>query len=103
MTAATVSQLPEPDRKPKKKAAAAAREAEADDGFAVVEQCGVTLRIPVGGKMPVKAYIAFRDGDEIGGSELLLGPKQWQQLMDADPTLDDMNEIGAKLQALLGN
>jgi hypothetical protein len=89
------------DQKPKKKAAA--REAEADDGFVTVEQCGVSLRIPVGGKMPLKAYLAFRDGDETGGIELLLGPEQWEELLAKDPTLDDMNQIGLKIQEFWGN
>lgn len=84
-------------------ASATAREAEAEDGFLTIEQCGVTLRVPVGGKMPIKAFMRFRAGDELGGTEILLGPKQWQALMDNDPTVDDMNEIGTKLQELQGN
>lgn len=101
MTAANVSQMPAP--KSKKKASVEAREAEAGDGYVTVEQCGVTLRIPVGGRMPLKAYMAFRDGDETKGTELLLGPEQWEALLAQNPTLDDMNEIGRKLEESSGN
>lgn len=96
-----VSQLPAP--KPKKKASVEAREAEADDGYVTVEQCGVTLRIPVGGKVPYKARRAFLRGDNDLGNELLFGTEQWEALMDKNPTVDDMNEIGTKLEEALGN
>jgi hypothetical protein len=56
---AAVSRLPEP--KPKKKAAtpAAARKAEAGDGYVTVEQCGMELRIPVGDNVPFAATLRF--------------------------------------------
>lgn len=88
------------DRKPKK--SAEARQAEAD-GFVTIEQCGVTLKVPVAGKVPLAAYIAFKKGDELGGTELLLGEKQWDAFMAKNPTVDDFAEIGEKLTDLMGN
>lgn len=81
----------------------AAREAEADDGFVTIEQCGVTLKIPVGGKVPYLAKRAFLDGDEDLGTELLLGEEQWAALMAKNPTIDEMNELGPKLEEASGN
>lgn len=86
---------------PKKKSAKA-REAEAD-GFAVIEQNGVELRIPLGENVPLTAYRAFRDGDEMLGTERLLGDEQWSAFMATDPTVGDFAEIGKKLNDLLGN
>lgn len=86
----------------KKKKSAAARQAEAD-GFIDIEQCGVSLRIPIAGKVPLKAYMAFRNEDEIAGTEALLGEEQWAAFMAANPTVDDFAEIGQKLNELLGN
>lgn len=112
MTAAKVSRIPAnapkpQDRKPRtapaQKAAAKALEAEAVDGYVTVEQCGVTLRIPIAGKVPLAAYIAFDKGDELGGTELLLGPEQWKAFLEKDPTLDDFAEVGKQLEALTGN
>lgn len=105
MTAANVSPIvPEPPPKSaKKKASVAAREAEAGDEYVTVEQCGVELKIPINGKVPLAAYIAFTKGDEIGGTELLLGPEQWATFMEKSPTLDDFNAIGDQLQELSGN
>lgn len=98
---------PEPqDHKPKKKRAAAreaAREAEAGDGFVTIEQCGVTLRIPVGGKIPYAAIRRFREGDNLGGTEVLLGEEQCKALEDAGATMDDFDAIGAKLLESVGN
>ncbi|MGE2714194.1 adenylosuccinate synthase [Mycolicibacterium litorale] len=90
-------------RKPAKRASVAAREAEAGDGFVTIEHVGVTLRIPVGGKMPYLAALAFKRGENDRGNELLLGEKQWAALMEKNPTVDEMNEIAAKVQEALGN
>jgi hypothetical protein len=92
---------PQPKDRPKKKSADA-RKAEAD-GFIDIEQCGVPLRIPLGEKVPLAAYMAFKDGDEMRGTELLLGQEQWQAFMDANPTVGDFAEIGEKLTEVLGN
>lgn len=90
--------------KPRKRASAAvAREAEVDEGVVIIEQCGVTLRIPTGGKVPYRAVRAFLRGDEDLGTELLLGEEQWAALMAKNPTVDDMNEIGTKLEEASGN
>ena len=86
-----------------RKVAAAAREAEADDGFVNLEQCGVKLRIPVGKKVPVAAIDAFRDGDNYEGTKQMLGAKQWQALSDAGMNGDDLDELGAKLSEATGN
>lgn len=99
MTAAAVSHI----AKPTKKASVAAREAEAEDGYVTVEQCGVELRFPVAGKIPLKAFIAFNEGDNIGGTKLLLGEEQWAAFLEKDPTLDDFEAIGNKLQEGSGN
>ena len=53
--------------------------------------------------MPVAAYLAFKNGDEFGGTEALLGPDQWAAFLATNPTIDDLNEIGAKLTELVGN
>lgn len=118
MTAAAESNVsripanaPEPqDRKQKKTPAEKAVsktfkavQAEAEDGYVTVEQCGVELRIPIAGKVPLAAYVAFSKGDELGGTELLLGKEQWEAFLEKDPTLDDFAEVGKQLEALTGN
>lgn len=91
------------DHNPKKSAAARKAEAAADDGYVTVEQCGVKLRIPIGGETPLEAAIAFADGDDFAGTRLLLGEKQWQAFLAKKPTVTDYNEIGTKLQEATGN
>jgi hypothetical protein len=107
VTASNVARLPapepKPERKPKKKPSVAAREAEADDGYVTVEQCGVKLKFPVGGKISLKAFIAFSEGDNIKGTQLLLGPEQWNAFLEKDPTLEDFEAIGNQLQESAGN
>lgn len=98
MTAA-VSRIP----KPKKKASVAAQEAEADDGFVTVEHCGVALRIPVGGKLPVAAIDAFRAGDNYEGTKQMVGEKQWKTLRDAGMTLEQLQKLIKKLEEFSGN
>lgn len=88
------------DRKTKK--TVDARQAEAD-GYIDIKQCGVSLRIPLGKKVPLEAYMAFRAGDELLGTELLLGAEQWAAFMAAGPTVGDFAEIGEKLTEVLGN
>lgn len=93
-------------RTPRKKAApasVAARQAEAEDGFVTVEHCGVTLKVPVAGKVPVAAIDLFRDGDNYGGTKLMIGAEQWQKLSDAGMTRDDLNELGKKITKTQGN
>jgi hypothetical protein len=97
----TPDSTPTPKSRPKKKSPDA-RKAEAD-GFIDIEQCGVALRIPLGEKVPLAAYMAFRADDEMRGTELLLGAEQWQAFMDANPTVGDFAEIGQKLTEVLGN
>lgn len=96
------------DRKPKKaparkKPAATARQAEAEDGFVTLEHCGVSLRIPVGGKLPIAALDAFIEGNDYLGTKLTVGVEQWKALSDAGMTRDGLNELGNKLEDLLGN
>lgn len=86
-----------------KRAEAAVRAAEANDGYLDVEACGVALRVPVGGKVPLAAYMEFEKGNELAGTEILLGPEQWKAFMAANPTIDDFAEIGAQLEAIAGN
>jgi hypothetical protein len=106
VTAANVSHLPAPPpRKAKKgKTSVQAREAEADgDGYVTVEQCGVELRIPVRGRIPVAATDAFRAGDNYEGTKQMIGVEQWQQLSDAGMTMGQLDELGTKLREALGN
>lgn len=100
----TVSQMPA-KRPPRKKASpsAVARQAEAEDGYVTVEHRGMTLRLPIGGKVPLAAIDAFRDGDNYGGTKEMLGAEQWKLLRDAGMTMDDLDELGEKLEAASGN
>lgn len=92
---------PQPqDRKPPKKTA---REAEAEDGFIHVTIAGVDLDVPVNGKLPLKAAIAFNRGDEFGGTEILMGTEQWERFLDADPTIDDYQELSEAIAEAVGN
>lgn len=105
MTEPVASEIPEGATKPKdrpKKKSVDARKAEAD-GFVDIVQCGLELRIPLGKHVPLKAYMAFKDGDEMLGTELLLGAELWTAFMEANPTVGDFAEIGEKLTELLGN
>lgn len=88
------------DHKPRKKAA---REAEAEDGFIHVTIAGVDLDVPVNGKLPLKAAIAFNRGDEFGGTEILMGTEQWERFLDADPTIDDYQELSEAIAEAVGN
>ena len=100
-----MTDIPEGVSKPqdrKKRKSADARKAEAD-GFIDIEQCGIALRIPLGENVPLTAYMAFKDGDEMRGTELLLGSEQWAAFIGADPTVGDFAEIGRKLSEVLGN
>lgn len=97
--------IPDGAPKPKdraRKKTVDARKAEVD-GFVDIEQCGVQLRIPVGEKVPLEAYMAFKDGDEMRGTQLLFGADQWAEFIAAKPTVGDFAEIGEKLNAVLGN
>ena len=78
--------------------------AEAVDGFLSITVAGVDLRIPIKGKMPVKAAIKYSHGDEFGGSqEGLLGTAQWEAFLDADPTVDDYNILSEAIKEATGN
>ena len=81
----------------------AAREAEAGDGFVVVEHLGIKLRIPVHGEIPVSVIDQFRDGDTYGGTRELIGAEQWKALSDAGMTRNSLNELGDKLREAWGN
>lgn len=97
---ATPANAPKPqDRKAKK--SAAIRQAEAD-GYVDIEQNGITLRIPFGDAVPLEAYMKLKDGDELGGTEILLGPEQWTAFLATSPTVGDFAAIGAKLLELSG-
>jgi hypothetical protein len=104
-----VTAIPADDEPPqlqehkKRRTSAQARRAEAEDGHVTIEQCGVTLHVPVKGKVPLKAYMAFKAGDELGGTEALLGAEQWEAFLAKDPTVDDFTAIGDQLTELLGN
>jgi len=113
-----MAEIPDTAPKPQdhqKKKSAAARKAEAD-GFVIIEQCGVELKIPVGDKLPLDAFLVLsgdvetlqelgiKDEDkEIAGTRMVLGAEQWAAFRKASPTLADFNEIGVKLQEATGN
>lgn len=101
MTAANVSRMP----KPRKKASPSpeARQAEAEDGFVTVEQCGVELQVPVRGKVFVAVTDLFLEGDNYGATKQLLGNEQWKRLSEAGMTMDDLDELGLKLRGVWGN
>lgn len=110
---------PQPqDRKPKKpRKSVYARRAEAD-GYALVElKRGVTIRVPMGGKLPL-AVIELLDKHEIEGppktpseerrrefatTRELLGPDEWETFQSIRPTLDDYTELAEKIAELKGN
>jgi hypothetical protein len=96
---------PKPAGRPKKRASASAvaRQAEAQDGYVTIEQCGVPLAIPIRGKIPVAATDAFRAGDSYEGTKQIIGAQQWQRLSDAGMTMDGLEELAAKLKEALGN
>lgn len=83
--------------------AAAARKDEADEDVVVIEHCGIKLRIPVRGKRPIAAIDAFRRGDNYEGNRRMLGDEQWKLLSDAGMTLEELDALGEKLNAALGN
>lgn len=105
----TVSRIPAnapkpQDRKPRKTPAQKAAQAEAEgEGYITVEQCGVTLRVPVLGKVPLTAVVAAEQGDNLKATELLLGTEQWSAYLAANPTLDDFNDLSKQLEELTGN
>lgn len=100
-------------RAPKK--STEARKAEAGDGFATIEHCGLTLRIPVGDNVPldlIEEASAPESEDDteadrrrrgIALMRALLGPKQWAAFKAAEPTWTDYLELGAKVGDLAGN
>lgn len=124
MTEQEVSRIPEHAPKPqdrKKKKSAAARQAEAD-GFAIIEQCGMTLKIPVGEALPMDVLLLVQGDPEalveygidpndpdksakvnIASTKVMLGPEQWAKFRTKRPTLHDFNEIGRKLEEATGN
>lgn len=109
MTAANVAHLPEP-KKPKKKAAVVAQEAEAkEDGFVTVEHLGIKLRIGVGDNMPagvIDAYIDGGAGDfetNWAGLREWVGDEQWKRLKAAGMTRRDVAELDRKIGEIAGN
>lgn len=110
MTAANVSHLPEPEppRKKKKSATSAAQAAEAGDGYAIIEQCGVELRIGIGEKMPAGVVDIVVDGagDQHSKWKAVrewVGAEQWQKLKAAGMTQGDVEELDRKLGEASGN
>lgn len=89
----------------KKKKSAAARKAEAD-GFATIKQCGIELRIPMRGKIPLEAVDALLEGGpfaEALATKIMLGADQWAELVKAGATTDDLQQIGEKIAGYMGN
>jgi hypothetical protein len=107
MTAAKLASVPaddpvvEPAPEPKKHATG--REAEAGDGYVTVEQCGLQLRIPVGGKIPEEALDLFIRGKNREGLLLCIGKAQLKQLRRIPWTSDDMIELDRKVNEARGN
>lgn len=100
---ASKAQSGKPKKTPAQKAAARAkaRQAEAADGFVVIEQCGVTLRLPVG-NMPIGAIEAARAGDGFGATKAMVGEEQWEALRAAGAGARDLDEIGEKMMEAAG-
>ncbi|WP_231706519.1 MULTISPECIES: adenylosuccinate synthase [Tsukamurella] len=87
----------------KKKKSDAAREAEANGGFVDIEYKGLELRVPVRGKVPLKALMAFKRGDEFEGTRILFGDEQWEAFLETDPLAEDFNAIGTLIREAAGN
>lgn len=90
-------QDPETNR-PRKSPAAKAREAEAADDCVVIEQCGVTLQVPVH-NVPIDAMEAARAGDNFATTKALLGQEQWDALRAAGAGSRDLRELSDKITA----
>lgn len=110
MTAANVTDISAnaPKSKPRKKATPAAEvarqaEAEAEDGFITIEQCGIELRLPLKGHIQLSIIELFRAGDNYGGTKAMIGPEQWQRLIEAGATDGDLDDIANKLNGASGN
>jgi hypothetical protein len=89
-------------KKPRKSAAAKAREAEAAGDFLFIEICGVNLRIPIG-NIPIAAMDAARAGaDGYGVMKALLGEEQWKALSDAGAGSRDITALEDKFQEATG-
>ncbi|EFG75245.1 hypothetical protein HMPREF0591_4808 [Mycobacterium parascrofulaceum ATCC BAA-614] len=86
------------ESKKTKSSAAKAREAEAADDCVVIEQCGVTLHVPVH-NVPIDAMEAARAGDDYGATKALLGEEQWNALRGAGAGSRDLRELGDKIRA----
>lgn len=85
---------------------ASAREAEAEDGFVTLEQCGVTLRIGVGENLPGAVIDAYMDGGSFANWKALkamLGDEQWRRLIEAGATQGQLQELDKKIGELAGN
>lgn len=85
-------------KKAKKSSAAKAREAEAADDCVVIEQCGVSLQVPVH-NVPIDAMEAARAGDNYGATKAMLGEEQWKALRDAGAGSRDLRELSDKIAA----
>lgn len=88
---------------PKKKASVSAREAEAVDGFLTVHQCGVELKLPLKGKLPLSAIECFREGDNYGGLKEIIGVEQWKLLLEAGATDGDLDALSKQFNEASGN
>lgn len=88
---------------PSVSAVVAAQRAEVEDDIVTLEHCGVTLRIPIGGKTPIAAIDFYLVGDEYRGNKALLGEDQWNALVAAGATMDNIDEIGDKIKEAVGN
>jgi hypothetical protein len=91
---------------PARSAAAQAQQAEAGDGFATVEKCGLTLRIPVGANIPAEVIDIMMEGGQFANRKALraiVGERQWKQLIDKGMTEGDVKELDETIGALLGN
>jgi hypothetical protein len=94
---------PKPERKKKKSPVSAAQEGEAGNGFVTLELRGLSLTVPVRGKIPIAAVEAFRAGDNFEGTKQMIGAEQWKLLRDAGVTMDDLDELGRQLNEATGN
>ena len=95
---------PEPqDFKPKAQTGASARKAEADATAITISVCGIDIQVERDqGEWPLAALDNFAEGRHIAGAKLLIGPVQWQAILDAGAKVKDMNGFASRLSQELG-
>lgn len=99
--------------KPKKKAAVAAQQSEAEDGYVTIEHCGLTFRIGVGDDVPLELMELVDTPEpqtesetrklDIALTKAMLGPEQWKAFQAIRPSWRDYLALGKKINEASGN